>query len=193
MHNATAFHLRRKYFKLMGAEMRVYDDSDKLVVFAEAKRLKLKEEITLFADEGKTQPLVTVKAQQALDIGATYDIRDAQSGAALGALRHQGLSSLFVRDVWELLDANGQQIGSIQEDSMWMGLVRRFVDIVSLIAPQRYTVTVGDQEVGDLQRSMNLFVVKYDMTFDADYLQSHDWRVALAYPVVMSLIEDSKQ
>lgn len=193
MQNATRFHLRRKYFRLLGAEMRVFDDSDKLVVFAEAKRLKLKEEIVLYTDEAKTAPLVTVKAQQVLDIGATYDVTDPHSGAVLGSLRRRGLGSIFVRDVWDLLDEHGRAIGSIQEDSVGKALVRRFVDIASLVMPQHYTVSVGGQHVGALQRSMNLFLVKYDMEFDADFLQRHDWRLALAYPVVMSLIEDSKQ
>lgn len=193
MQNAVNFHLRRKYFRLLGAEMRVFDDNEKLIVFAEAKRLKLKEEITLYADEDKTQPLVTVKAQQALDIGATYDIRDAASGTVLGSLKRQGISSIFVRDVWDILDEHGQAIGSIQEDSVLKGLVRRLVDIASLVMPQHYSVSVRGQHVGQLQRSMNLLLVKYDMEFDADFLQRHDWRVALSYPVVMSLIEDSKQ
>lgn len=190
---ASEFHLRRKYFRFLGAEMRVFDHSDKLVVFAEAKRLKLKEDITLYGDEQKTQPVVNVKARQALDIGATYDVRDAGSGQALGSLRRQGLSSLFVRDAWTILDEHGQEIGSIREDSVWKALVRRFVDLFSLLVPQHYHVTVHGQRVGEFRRSINLFVIKYDVSFDTGYLQETDWRLALSYPVVLSLIEDSKQ
>lgn len=193
MSRTVGFHLRRKYFRLMGAEMRVLDDDGKLAAFAEAQRLKLKEAITLYADEGKTEPLVTINARQVLDIGATYDITDAASGQALGALRRQGLQSTFVRDAWTILDPQGQEIGTIQEDSAWMGLVRRFVDIVSLVVPQRYDVTVDGQRVGELQRGKNLFVVKYDLSFDADYLHKVGRNTVLSYPVILSLVEDTKQ
>lgn len=192
MSNRVGFHLRRKYFRLLGAEMRVYDDSGQLAAFAEAQRLKLREAITVYADEARTQPLVNIKAQQVLDIGATYDLTDATTHEPLGALRRQGLSSTFVRDTWTLLDARGNEVGTIQEDSAWIGVVRRFFDLVSLVLPQRYDITFEGQPVGQLQRSINLFVVKYDMSFDADYLQRVGRNTVLSYPVVLSLVEDTK-
>lgn len=193
MQQTAGFHLRRKYFRFMGAEMRVLDDGGQLAAFAEAQRLKLREALTLYGDEGKTEPLVSINARQVIDFGATYDITDAASGQSLGALRRQGLRSSFVRDAWTILDPHGQEIGTIEEDSAWMGIIRRFVDIVSLIVPQRYDITVDGQHVGQLQRSKNLFVLKYDMSFDTDYLQRVGRMTALSYPVILSLIEDTKQ
>lgn len=193
MQQAVGFHLRRKYFRFMGAEMRVVDDSGQLTAFAEAQRLKLKEAITLYGDEAKTEPLVSINARQVIDFGATYDITDATSGQALGALRRKGLQSSFVRDSWTILDPQGQEVGTIEEDSAWMGIVRRFVDIVSLLVPQRYDVTVDGQQVGQLQRSKNLFVLKYDMSFDPSYLEQAGRHTALSYPVILSLVEDTKQ
>lgn len=193
MQPTVDFHLRRKYFRFMGAEMRVLDHSGQLAAFAEARRLKLREEMTVYADEAKTQPLVNIKARQVIDFGATYDITDATSGQPLGALRRHGLQSSFVRDTWTILDPQEAEIGTIQEDSAWMGVVRRFVDIVSLFVPQRYDLTVDGQSAGQLQRSRNLFVLKYDMSFDAEYLERVGHKTALSYPVVLALIEDTKQ
>lgn len=193
MQPTVDFHLRRKYFRFMGAEMRVLDHSGQLAAFAEARRLKLREEMTVYADEAKTQPLVNIKARQVIDFGATYDITDATSGQPLGALRRHGLQSSFVRDTWTILDPQEAEIGTIQEDSAWMGVVRRFIDIVSLFVPQRYDLTVDGQSVGQLQRSRNLFVLKYDMSFDAGYLERVGHKTALSYPVILALIEDTKQ
>lgn len=193
MQPTVDFHLRRKYFRFMGAEMRVLDHSGQLAAFAEARRLKLREEMTVYADEAKTQPLVNIKARQVIDFGATYDIADATSGQPLGALRRHGLQSSFVRDTWTILDPQEAEIGTIQEDSAWMGVIRRFVDIVSLFVPQRYDLTVDGQSAGQLQRSRNLFVLKYDMSFDAGYLERVGHKTALSYPVILALIEDTKQ
>lgn len=193
MAEATRFHLRRKYLRIFGAEVRMVDEAGQLIVFAEAKRFKLKEELTLYADEAKAEPLVTIKARQVLDIGATYDIADAVTGQPLGALRRHGMRSVFVRDTWDVLDSAGQELGTIYEDSALRGLLRRFVDIVSLVLPQHYHVDVGGAEVGAFTRSLNLFVVKYDGWFDADYVKNTDWRVPMSFPVVLSFIEATKQ
>lgn len=192
MQNARSFHLRRKYFRLLGAEMKLYDDNDSLVIYAQAKRLKLKEEITLYGDEQRTKPIVGIKAQQVIDFSPTYDIKDPETGQILGALKRKGLSSTFVQDSWEVLNPDGQTIGSIMEDSSGLGLLRRISGPVSLAVPQNYNITIGDNHIGELRRSINLFLVKYDISFDAGYLQNNDWRVALSYPVVLALIEDSK-
>lgn len=193
MNETVTFHLRRKYFRLLGAEMKVFDSADQLVVYAEAKRMKLKEEITLYQDEAKTQPLAGIKAQQAIDFGPTYNIKDPESGQILGALKRKGWSSTFVQDSWQILDPEGETIGTIQEDSTGMSMLRRFSKLVSYVVPQNYHMTINGAHVGELRRSINLFLVKYDIAFDTDYLHNHDWRVVLSYPVVLALIEDSKQ
>ncbi len=193
MQSVTKFHLRRKFFRFLGAEMRIFDENDELKVFARAKRLKLKEELTLYQNEQKTIPLVGIKAQQILDLSPTYDIKEPKTGQILGALKRRGLSSTFIQDSWEVLNPEGQTIGAIREDTTGLGLLRRWVGIVSLVVPQKYHITIHNTQVGSLQRSINLFVVKYDISFNTDYLQNTDWRVALSYPVILSLIEDSKQ
>lgn len=193
MQGETKFYLRRKFFRFLGAEMKVLDENGNMKVFAQAKRLKLKEELTLYQDEQKTIPLVSIKAQQILDLSPTYDIKDPETGQILGALKRKGLSSTFIQDSWEILDPQGQTIGTIQEDTTGLGLLRRWVGIVSLVVPQKYHVTIHGNQIGNFQRSINLFLIKYDISFDTEYLQSTDWRVVLSYPIVLSLIEDSKQ
>lgn len=191
MQNATNYHLRRKYFRLLGAEMRIFDDNDELSVYAEAKRMKIKEELTVYRDEQKTQPLVGIKARKAFDFRAVYDIKDPESGQVLGTIRRRGWTSELLQDTWDVLDPDENVIGSIQEDTTAMSFLRRFSDLVSLVVPQNYAITINGGQVGTLKRSINLFVVKYDMAFDTDYLHNN-WRLALSYPVVMALVEDSK-
>lgn len=193
MSKTDTFHLRRKYFRLLGAEMKVFDSTGQLVIYAEAKRMKLKEEVTLYRDEAKTQPLVGIKAQQVIDFSPTYDIKDPESGQILSALKRKGWSSTFVQDSWEILTPEGEAVGTIQEDSTSMGMLRRFSKLVSYVVPQNYHISINGEHVGELRRSINLFLVKYDISFDGDYLQNTDWRAALSYPVVLALIEDSKQ
>src|SRR3989338_3400913 len=109
------YHARRKVLAAFTPKFHVYDPAGQLVAYVEQKAFKLKEDITVFADEQKQRPLLTIRARQVLDISATYDVSDARTGQKVGALRRKGLKSIM-RDEWTVLDAGDQELGTIQED-----------------------------------------------------------------------------
>jgi hypothetical protein len=82
-----------------------------LMALAEQKRMKLKEEVTFFADESKTRAVFSFKARQRLDVHAEHDVFD-ESGRPLGYFSKQFGASLL-RSTWNLsapgIDAVGQE------------------------------------------------------------------------------------
>ena len=66
---------RRKVLKVFGGEFRIYDSSGNLALFSKQKAFKLKEDIRAYADESMTNELLTMKARQIVDFGATYEWR----------------------------------------------------------------------------------------------------------------------
>jgi hypothetical protein len=56
------------------------------LAFAQQKRMAFKEQVTIYADDTKQQPLLGFKARQVLDLGATYDVTDA-GGNQIGLFR----------------------------------------------------------------------------------------------------------
>ena len=73
------------------------DDAEVLAV-AQQKRMTLKEEVTFYADEGRSVPVFSFKARQRVDLGATYDVRDAD-GDPIGWFRKDFGKSLL-RSTW---------------------------------------------------------------------------------------------
>jgi len=97
-----------------------------LVAFVEQKRLKLKEEFTIWADAEKSTALATIKADRALDVGASYAVTDP-AGQVVGSFRKDFKASLL-RSTFHLTDAEGRQI-TARERSLGRALFRRLADM----------------------------------------------------------------
>ena len=178
---------RRKVLKVFGGEFRIYDSNGNLALFSKQKAFKLKEDIRAYADESMSNEILTMKARQIVDFGATYDVEDTQQGVNVGSLRRKGLKSL-IRDEWLLFDPQGQEIGVIQEDRAIMALIRRFIPLANLI-PQSYNIRIGGQAVASLKQHFDPFVLKYTLDLSRDYEKRLDRRLAIAAGILFCAIE----
>lgn len=179
---------RRKVFRIFGGEFSVHDPNGNVVMYSEQKSFKLKEDIRIYSGKGIGSEILTIKARQILDFGATYNVVDPQSGAAVGGLRRKGLRSL-ARDKWLLLDPQGQEIGMIQEDRLYLALMRRWGRFLALLLPQRYTVSIEGQPVAFIKQHFNPLVLKYTLDLSQDYEKKLDRRLAMAAGVLLCAIE----
>lgn len=107
-------------------------DSDgsegELLAFAQQKRLAFKEQVTLYADDTKQQPVLGFKARQAVDLGATYDVTDA-SGNPIGLFRKDFAKSLL-RSTWRVEQPTvGTATG--QERDLVVAILRRLFSALS--------------------------------------------------------------
>src|SRR5882724_6462662 len=116
--------IRRKVLTIFGAKFHIYDPNNKLLGFSEQKAFKLKEDIRVYTDESKTDERVVIKARSIIDFGAAYDVYDSKDQQKVGALKRKGWSSI-VRDSWVVMDPDDTEIGTIQEDSLMLALIRR--------------------------------------------------------------------
>jgi uncharacterized protein YxjI len=123
----------------------------RLMAVAQQKRMALKEKVTFFRDEGRTDPVFTFQARQVVDLNAGYDVRDA-SGQVLGSFRKDFGASLL-RSTFHLsapeLEATGQERNQV------IALVRRFVD-VPLPFHFDFTDRASGQVVMTSERQMSL-------------------------------------
>ncbi len=177
--------IRRQVFALTG-KFRFYDPSEKLVMFSEQKMFKLREDIRVYADENKTQEVLSIKARQIIDFSAAYDVVDTAYNQKVGTLRRKGWSSML-RDEWQVLDANDNQIGVLFEDSMGMALLRRF--LLGSWLPQNYDITLGETRVADLKQNFNLFRYELNLDFSMDPTQKLDRRLGIAAGILLAAVE----
>ncbi|MEK6303605.1 MAG: hypothetical protein AABO41_23115 [Acidobacteriota bacterium] len=179
--------VRRKVLKLFGGAFHVYDASGNVVLFANMKAFKLKEDIRLYASEDMQTELLVITARRVLDISSEYDVTDSQTGQKVGVLKRKGLKSM-IRDEWILMDSLDQPIGSIREDSTAMALIRRFIPFANLI-PQQYNGEVRGIPVCSFKQNVNPFVMKISLDFSADVNRLLDRRLGLAAAVLLCAIE----
>ncbi|RYG69464.1 hypothetical protein EON80_09740 [bacterium] len=184
----TRFLFRRKLLKLVGAAFYVYDQSGAVVLYADQKAFKLKEDIRIYTGDDKRVEVIRIAARSILDFSAAYDVYDSATNVKLGALRRKGLKSI-VRDEWQVLDANDREAGLIQEDSAALAVLRRTVELVSLFVPQKYTMLIGNQPVGTMAHVFNPFSSKIEVDFSSDVSGLLDRRVAMAAGILMCAIE----
>jgi hypothetical protein len=189
MFENKSYTLRKKILKLFGGSYEIFDENQNLVLFAEQKAFKLKEDIRLFSSKEKTEEILSIKARNIMDFSATYDVIDTRSGEKVGVLKRNGLKSL-AQDEWFVLDASEKQIGIVREDSLFMALLRRF--LTSLI-PQNYDFLMNDKRVCDLQQNFNPFVYKLNIDFSENTEGLLDVRLGLAMAVLLAAIEGKQE
>jgi hypothetical protein len=100
-----------------------------LLALAEQKRMKLKEEVTFFADASRTRPVFSFKARQRLDVHAEHDVLD-EYGAVLGMFSKQFGASLL-RSTWKLSAPGLQSVGRERRPSI--AILRRVWDFIPWI------------------------------------------------------------
>jgi hypothetical protein len=176
--------IRKKVFSVMGAKLHIYNSSEELVLYSQMKAFKLKEDITLYTDETMEKELLRIKARNIIDISATYDVYDSETGESLGALRRKGLKSI-VKDEWVILDSRDNEIGFIKEDSMFMALLRRVIPLI----PQKYNVEIGGMVIPAFRQNFNPFVTKIIADFSEDRKGVLDRRIGLAAAILLCAIE----
>lgn len=184
MFDLDRFLVRRKVFRILGAGFHVYDPAGNVVGFSEQKAFKLKEDIRVFTDDRKSKELLSIRARQIIDFSAAYDVVDSSEGRKVGAVRRKGWSSIM-RDSWEILDESDRPVAHLQEDSMALALVRRF--LTNLI-PQRYQLLgAGERPIAGMRQHFNPFVFKLDVEIGRDC--PVDRRLILATAILLAAIE----
>lgn len=123
-----------------------------LLAFAQQKRLAFKEQVTLYADTEKQQPILGFKARQAIDLGATYDVTDA-NGQSIGSFRKDFKQSLL-RSTWHLEQPG---LGTItgQERNAALAVLRRFIEALQIV-PYHFDFTANGQPIFAVDKKFGL-------------------------------------
>jgi uncharacterized protein YxjI len=189
MEAGESYTIRRKVLKIFGAAFHIYSPSGAVVGYCKQKAFKLKEDIRIFTDESCTTELLNIKARSMIDFGATYDVT-LPDGTSVGSLRRKGLASTFLRDSWMVFDAGGRQIADLQEDGSFLAFARRYVDLVSLLYPQKFTLrrANGGEEIARFRQHFNPFIYRLSVAILKDDPELDDL-VILAAGCLITAVE----
>ncbi|MBN1336679.1 MAG: hypothetical protein JXB39_12045 [Deltaproteobacteria bacterium] len=178
------FVARRAFFKIFGAAFRIYGPEGNLKFYVRQRAFRLREQITVYANETRKQALLGIQARQMLDVSATFDVIDLATGETVGALKRRGLRSIL-RDQWSILGPDDAEIGSVREDSKVLAFVRRFL---FHLVPQAFVVTLHGRQAGTIRQRFNPFVLTYDVELSQGP-GAIDPRLGVALTVLLLAIE----
>ncbi|MCC6697064.1 MAG: hypothetical protein IT365_15660 [Candidatus Hydrogenedentes bacterium] len=185
----THYLVRKKIFKLLGDAFHIYDSMGSVLFYSKLKAFKLKEDIRLYTGEDMRTEVLSIRARSILDFSTAYDVVDSQTGELTGTLKRKGLKSL-IRDSWIIMDAQGRDVGTIEEDSTALALIRRF--LLNLL-PQSFTGTVNGQVAFQFRRHFNPFVLRMELDFSPDTQGLLDRRLGIAAGILLSAVEGRQE
>jgi uncharacterized protein YxjI len=160
-----------------------------LMALAEQKRMKLREEVSFFADESKTRRVFSFRARQRLDVHAEHDVVDEQ-GRPIGYFRKQFGASLL-RSTWNLSAPGVEAVG--RERNQFIAILRRIWGLIPYIGevwvPFVFHFDFVDQQTGAIVMSSQKkigFRDSYTVTVPDPRL---DFRVAAAMAVALDALQ----
>lgn len=105
-------------FKVLAVarQLSVLDASGQLLMYVKQKAFRLKEAITVYADEAQSRPIYRIAADRIIDFSATYEITD-MAGVHLGAIRQRGLRSIW-RSHYEIVRDSDVVFTATEENPM---------------------------------------------------------------------------
>jgi uncharacterized protein YxjI len=177
--------IKRPFWSFFGRTFKVFSPDGHLIMFIKHPLLKLREEFTVWADEGQSQPLLHIKSRQVIAINFSYDIADARTNQWLGTVQKQGLKSIL-RDTFQLLDTQGQVVGKAEEKGA--SILRRFFPWLT----SKHAIELGNVTVTEIRQKFRFFIKEFhvDLSMGAGYI---DPRFAIAVALLALMAESRRE
>lgn len=173
-------------------QVKVTDASGQTVLYVKQKALALKEDIKVFADEGQQNLLYQIKANKIIDFSAQYNIT-AASGAPVGAVKRQGMRSLW-KASYNVVDAGGGDAGLIHEENPWLKVLDGLVSdipFVGMFINPAYLVDLRGQTVLYLKKQPAMFEGKFIVEKRGDF-SAADENLLMTSVIMMLMLERSR-
>jgi uncharacterized protein YxjI len=167
-------------------------DTEVLLAFVEQKRFKIREEVTAWASEDKTDIVYIMKAEKVLDVHGKFLVTDGE-GVLVGYLR-KAFGKSLLRSTWEVYSAGDELLLTVQETNQTVAIVRRVGALVPVIGdllqllPFNFQFLHDGQPAGFYNRIFGLRD-KYDVVLEGDGLKV-DRRLILALGIALDALQD---
>lgn len=186
-------------FKIMALAPQVFvrDAGGTVQMYVKQKLLKLKESVTVFADEGQTRPLYTMNADRVIDWSARYNIAEAGTGTPLGSVKRQGM-----RSIWKAnyeIERDGAVVMTVREANPWVKVLDHFLGelpgiglLSGYFLHPAYLVTRADgTQVMKLTKEPAFLEGKFRLEQNAQ-MSDEDERLAVLGLLMMLLLERTR-
>ena len=170
-------------FKILAIapQISVSDANGALVLYVKQKAFKLKEDVTIYADEAQARPVYRIKADRVIDFNARYEITTAE-GEKLGH--------------YDVSDARGAVVFSIREANPWTKVFDKLLGEVPLVGmlagyafnPAYIIARPNGVPMFRAAKRPAFFEGKFRVTTEGKYAE-HEEALAVPAIVMMLLLE----
>lgn len=183
-------------FKILALASQIYvrDANGQLVGYVKQKLLKLKEDIGIFADEGRQHLKYSIKADRIIDFSANYSFADP-SGRRLGSVKRKGMRSLWKAD-YQVAGPDGAVVMKINEENGWIKVADALINEIPIaglftgyfLNPTYLVTRVDGSPVLRLRKQPAFFESKFTME-PLTQMTEADEELVLLSCLTMTLLE----
>lgn len=174
----------------------VTDSQGNLVFFVKQKLFKLKEAITVHADEQQTKLLYSIKADRIIDFSARYNFSDS-NGNHIGSVKRKGLKSLW-RARYEIFDSEVSNF-TLQEENPWVKVLDTLFQEIPVVGifsgyflnPKYHVSRADGNVVMRLEKQPSFFSRKFTIK-QVDQLSDREESQILLSLLMMILLERAR-
>ena len=168
----------------------IEDANERVLGFARQKIIRIKENIPIFADDSMKQENFRIQQDQVMDMWGTFSVVDTATGACVGKVRREALSSGVYKDQYQLLDRTGRQVGRVAERA-GRGLARKYLPGGNLV-PEHVVVEFYGREVAEIKQQFKIIGDIWEV--DCSRVpREFDRRTLLASMLLMGMIERDRK
>ncbi len=171
------------------------DADGKVVAYVKQKMFKLKEAITVFSDDSKSEELYSIDADRIIDFSASYTFTD-KNGAKLGKISRKGLRSIWKAE-YDIMDRNDQLQFKIREENPWIKVADSFFGELPLIGilsgyvfnPVYLVTDRNENVVAKLKKQPSFFGREFEVTKEGEFKNAGDDDRIMLGLMMMILLE----
>ncbi len=170
------------------------DATGNTIAYVKQKLFKLKEAITVYDNENKTNINYTINADKWIDFSAAYSITDS-NGNKLGKIARKGWASLWKAE-YELIDQHEQLQYHIREENGWIKVFDSLLGEIPILGmltgyffnPTYKVTNLNDEIVARLKKEASFFGRRFEIDKLLDFDNDDDERIILGL-MMMILLE----
>ena len=174
-------------------KLSVMDAAGNLSFFVKQKMFKLKESVTVFADEEQKLPLYELKADRVIDFSASYHFNDAR-GTHVGTVKRKGMKSIW-KARYDIVNGSGRAL-TIQETNPWAKVCDSLLGEIPILGmfsgylfhPEYLVAREDGTAVMRLKKEPAFFQGKFSIEKLATVSEEEETRILLSL-IMMVLLE----
>ena len=181
----------------LAPQISLTDANGKLLFYVKQKLFKLKEAITVFADESQSQPLYYINADRMLDFSAAYTFTDTH-GNTLGSVMRQGMKSLW-KSHYAIHNQADAHIFTIREAKPWVKVLDALIGEIPVVGlftgyffhPSYHITRQGDTPEIIIEKQAAFFEGKFTIEKPGTISEKEELPLLLSI-IMMVLLERSR-